>query len=499
MAQGSRTTVDESGSTEPPGERWRDEVASRIADELRPDPSTSRRAKVSSLLHAFRTQGIHCDIGDMKRALSAQGVVLDSPPPAISRRDVLDLRLDPDADADHGEPPLGVSGVRVSMWSPGLVGTFAPLPESDEPHPVPTGGVLWFDVDPRGDDPSEDDVRELTDRLKTSCIGLNKIMVRDLLTPDVQPKAETYGDERTGVRTVSIPALIAREVPDDDDGFDGVDEQLIVQMVELVIGPGWLITCWHRSRTLVGGGEVDHGPPLLREPFLGYVSYRWSQDAAVLSASAQLKDARDLAAYLARSLVATYGASLRRFQGWVSSWEVEFYKTLGDGANRVRATSLKSAAVEISNFLSLVGEFSRSVNAFKLAGEEMPNSTWFADHEDIADGDPEKAAPSKEGDALALSVDAATTKLAQLSEEIRADMDLLMLQSQARQQESSERLQGYLGKVTGLVLVPTFVAGLFGANTALPEGGTWAGFEIMVVLMVVSAAISYMVIRKLMR
>ncbi len=348
-------------------------------------------------------------------------------------------------------------------------------------------------------------MHELTARLKTWCPGLNKIMVRDLLTPDVQPKTETYGDERTGVRTISIPALIAREVPDDDDDFDEIDEQLIVQMVEMVIGPGWLITCWHRSRTLVGRGEVHDGLPLLQEPFMSYVSYRWTQDTKVRSGSGEPNGAGDLGAYLARSLVATYGASLRMFQRWVSSWEVEFYKTLGDQGGHASQSrpgerkTLKAAAVEISNFLSLVGEFSRSVNAFKLAGEEMPNDTWFAEHEGARKGDPTKTVHTDESAALTSSVDAATAKLAQLSEEIRADMDLLMLQSQARQQESSERLQGYLGKVTGLVLVPTFVAGLFGANTALPEGGTWAGFVIMVVLMVVSAAISYVVIRKLMR
>jgi hypothetical protein len=76
-------------------------------------------------------------------------------------------------------------------------------------------------------------------------------------------------------------------------------------------------------------------------------------------------------------------------------------------------------------------------------------------------------------------------------------MDLLMLHSQATQQESAERLQGYLGKVTGLVLVPTLVAGLFGANTQLPGLGSWMGFEIMLILMVLSAIAVYLAIHKL--
>jgi len=64
-------------------------------------------------------------------------------------------------------------------------------------------------------------------------------------------------------------------------------------------------------------------------------------------------------------------------------------------------------------------------------------------------------------------------------------------------QEATEKLQGYLSKVTGLVLVPTLVAGLFGANTRLPGGGSWMGFELMVLLMVVSAIAVYLVIRKM--
>ena len=72
-----------------------------------------------------------------------------------------------------------------------------------------------------------------------------------------------------------------------------------------------------------------------------------------------------------------------------------------------------------------------------------------------------------------------------------------MLQSSHVQQKSAERVQGYLGRVTGLVLVPTFVAGLFGANTALPGGGSWMGFEIMLVLMLISSVAVFFVLRRI--
>jgi hypothetical protein len=458
-------------------EWWR-EAANRIADELHHDRSQDRMAKVSSLLHAFRGQGVHCDIQDMVAALQEQGVAVEFGGKEISRRDVLDLALVGATEPSTTRGP----GIRVSEWRSGQVGRPEPFGGESDLIAHDEGVVWWFDVDPGDGDPSPDDVHRVTTALRPWCPEINELIVRDLLTPDALPKSETYGDERTGVRTVSVPALVSREIVDDDDDFDGVDEQLIIQIVELVVGPGWMVTCWHHSRTIVGGGEICLGPSLLREPFFSHVGHRWLTDAAEGP-----KDANELATYLSRSLVATYGASLRMLQRWVSSWEVNFYKTLGgpDGDPAERK-SLKDAAAEISNFLAIVGEFSRSVNAFRLAGDEMPNDTWFSG--------PESGEQAK---ALRSAVDAAADKLAQLYDEIRADMDLLTIQSQARQQEASERLQGYLGKVTGLILVPTFVAGLFGANTALPGQGSWGGFELMVVLMIVSAAVSYWVIRKL--
>jgi Mg2+ and Co2+ transporter CorA len=483
-------------------EHWRNLTARRISDELNIDPDRQRLAKVSSLLHAFSCPDVHSDVGDVISALRGQNVIVCSPSEHISRREVVELKLD-NASSPASAVPGHDGPVRFTRWRQGVAGAPEVLEGGGGPRSRREDEVFWFDVDPRGADPSIDSVHQLTTWLKPHCPGLKESMLRDLLTPDVQPKTETYGDERTGVRTVSVAALIAREIPDEDDGFDGVDEQLLTQMVELVVGPGWIITCWHPCKVLVGGGRVYASPALLREPFLAHVSHRWVNDPVDPSRSHVVKEASDLATYLARSLVATYGASLRMVQRWVSTWEVEFYQALGSHdddrghTGRDERKLLKEAATEISNFLSVVGEFSRSVNAFQLAGEEMPNKTWFT----TPAGQPEDAfgrrSTTEQAQAVASSVEAAVRKLTQLSDEIRADMDLLMIQSQARQQESSERLQGYLGKVTGLILVPTFVAGLYGANTALPGGGSWMGFDIMLLLMVASAAISYLFIRRI--
>ncbi len=61
-------------------------------------------------------------------------------------------------------------------------------------------------------------------------------MAKDLLAEDKQPKVETYGDEKDGVRGVSVAAVIAWELPGDELDDDGVSEELIFQIVEMVVG-----------------------------------------------------------------------------------------------------------------------------------------------------------------------------------------------------------------------------------------------------------------------
>ena len=67
-----------------------------------------------------------------------------------------------------------------------------------------------------------------------------------------------------------------------------------------------------------------------------------------------------------------------------------------------------------------------------------------------------------------------------------------LLHQFAKQQE---KLQGALALVTSVLLVPTFIAGFFGANTEVPGQGRWWGFSLMVILMVIGAAVTWALIR----
>jgi len=145
--------------------------------------------------------------------------------------------------------------------------------------------------------------------------------------------------------------------------------------------------------------------------------------------------------------------------------------------------------------LSMVGEFRRRLTAFSHARWWSLDKSWFPN---LSDPVEHSDRPAENGQVAALraAVDATEGDLDLLFQTIRADMDLLLLRSVGTQQESSERLHRQLAKVTALLLVPTLVGGIFGANTATPGGATWFGFELMIVLMIASSGVVYAVLRK---
>lgn len=498
------------------------QMADRVAAEVRHAHlrGESRLVKVTSLMSAFRRPGHPARINEVIRLLGERGIKIDSGwltdsgEISVRRPGLLELSLD---DSGKTREP-GAEEIQLSVWNPGTGMSPERDPASCDPPGV--GEVLWFNVEPPsaaalgganvepaqvGDSTAaaptsafELRVRDVSDQLREWCHGLDEEMVRDLLRQDVQPKVETYGDERDSVRSVSAVAVIARELPDPDD-YDGVTEQLVFQMVEMVVGDGWIVTCWHPSRIFSGTHEETAGPAMLRASFLNHVEHRWLHDGVADDRDPPIKTASDLGLYLTRSLVDTYGASHRMLERWVSSWEADFYAALATSVTKEKSQRMKNSAREITDLLAMVGEFRRRLTALQHARWATPDRTWFPALSDRDESVLDEEDQSPQASELADRLDSVDKKTTLLSEGIRADMDLLMLQVSATQQEQNERLQGYLAKVTGLVLVPTFVAGLFGANTRLPGGGSWVGFDLMVVLMVVSSIAVYLIMRRLAR
>ena len=97
--------------------------------------------------------------------------------------------------------------------------------------------------------------------------------------------------------------------------------------------------------------------------------------------------------------------------------------------------------------------------------------------------------------------------LDELSEAVRGSFELLASNATARQlqlaeeqREATTKIRSKLEIFTSLFLVPTVVAGFFGANTYLPGGNgehSMAGFEVMVTTMMLGSVLVYLVLRAL--
>lgn len=493
------------------------DTAARIVSEVRHAARSGQTTltKVTSLTHAFRGSETSVGIDDVMSELRRQDLRVKSgwdDAKRPNRTGVLELSV-----ANGSEEPPVSAGcddtIRVSEWSTERVTFERPLPDAVEP--ATPSVVRWFDVDPPstpfpcqtrnrffGDEEDSPGVHTVRDApeprvhhvwraLSARCTGLTEEMIRDLLRADLHPKVETYGNEKDGVRSVSVAAVIARELPSSVDS-DGVSEALVFQLVEILVGDGWLVTCWHPSRTFRGSSEEQPGPHVLRETFNSHVRHRW---LATEPKPPNRKTSGDLGLYLARSLADTYGASYRMMERWVEAWEINFFKSLNGQPDK--ASRLKEAAKEISNSLSMAAEFRRRISALEHARWLTSDKSWFPRLSDHGDSDNNEDARSEQSKALEASIDSEQTKLEHLTTDIRADIDLLMLQSAGLQQALSERLQERLGWVTGLVLVPTLIVGIFGANTELPGRDHWLGFGLMFAFMVISGIAVWFSIRRL--
>jgi hypothetical protein len=176
----------------------------------------------------------------------------------------------------------------------------------------------------------------------------------------------------------------------------------------------------------------------------------------------------------------------------------------------------------LHHLLALVNEFREPLNVFIHAGEVTANGSWFPGEAD-----------SERAERLRTLIQGAVAGLDDLSQTIRDEMTLatmigiqeqaeaskreasaraeaskreastqataiaLQRESAERQKLSDEHFQRQLEKMAALLLVPTLVASVFGANTAVPGGGAWIGFEVMIALMVLSAVAAFIYLRRL--
>ncbi|HEX8065758.1 MAG TPA: CorA family divalent cation transporter [Thermoleophilaceae bacterium] len=348
--------------------------------------------------------------------------------------------------------------VRIVECRPGEAP--AELPAGADARRNP-GAVVWVDVDLRhvGSDTAAA-ARELDALLEGVCPEVDEEMLDDLLTPDLWPRLKRYG----AIRAVSAASLAAED-PSDPASRAGT---LTFEVVEMLAGDGWLVTCWHSPRQFSGSeeqppyGELgDHGE-LART-----VEEEWVERGA--------RTAGDLGLIVLDHLVDTYPDVRRALSDWLEAWELDFYRRCETDAAPDRRTLIELRA--------LLFEFRKSVAVLNAPGGKA-RTYWFAD---VSDGEAAERLDDR--------VDRALRTANELSDRLRSALDLVQLQLSQVQGRRTERLHQKVEVIASVLLVPTLVAGTYGANTKFPGLNEGWGTVMMLVLMVVGGLGTFVVLR----
>jgi Mg2+ and Co2+ transporter CorA len=184
--------------------------------------------------------------------------------------------------------------------------------------------------------------------------------------------------------------------------------------------------------------------------------------------------AGDLGLAVLTELAATYTSAGRTLFAWHEAWELDFYR-------RKHATEIET----LHDLRQLGARFRVQLEALNQPGMSRdPRLVWFSHvSEDSA---------AERADDL---IDRALANLRSFSEVLRTSTDLVATMSFSEQSRRSEQFQEFATLVAAVLLVPTLVAGIYGANTRLPGEHDWSGFVVMLLAMVISAVATFGFIR----
>jgi Mg2+ and Co2+ transporter CorA len=172
-------------------------------------------------------------------------------------------------------------------------------------------------------------------------------------------------------------------------------------------------------------------------------------------------------------LACTCTATRRVLWAWHESWELDFYNK--------RHETERETLVALRREMR---EFRVRLEALNKPGVGRNKAlTWF-DH--VTDKDLAERVDDV--------IDRALANLRALGDVLRSSTDMFATESFSHQRQRAERFQELAGVVAAVLLVPTLVVGVFGANTRLPGEGSWSGFGYMACAMVLSAVVTHALI-----
>jgi hypothetical protein len=344
---------------------------------------------------------------------------------------------------------------RVSSWCPDERPCACAFGEVGEGR-----GFPWFEL--------VCDAGETADVLAAigpHCPGLTKEMLEDLLTPDDSPEGASYGDGE--IRLASTFSVLARRSEEKVERGKPLSAGVLeFQPVEILAGPGWLISCWHPTRTFQGAELIGEGPPGSAEKVFHAVRERWEHG--------RHGGAGDLGIAVMNEMVLSYATAHRELLSWLEDWELSLY--LDDGLdNQDELPELWGLMAMLRNWINLLDEPGIDSDIGKA---------WLpaTDHPAVIEVE----------QRIAKALDA----LAKLSETLRQSFGLLHVEQAEEERQHGEQMARRFEMVAAAFLVPTLIVGFYGANTWVPGQNKHWGFWVMVALLVLlSCAAVYGVTR----
>ena len=361
------------------------------------------------------------------------------------------------APAVASDDPTGVFDVH--LWRPSCRPERISLAEAPAIIAQSDSGVVVIDVSTTADPAT---LREVL-AAGTGTSELTQAMVEDLLSPDAVPRVLSYADGH--VESVS---MVGAEAIASHPGGGGELGSMIFRPIEVLCGDGWLISCCQGGTAYPADRSTSHLQDGC-DTTLACVEKRWCQGEYTTSG--------DLGVLLLHEVTCSFQRARNCLHEWIDTWERELFDR-GD-------IDLSRESRALSQLRTIISEFRRRLMAMNVPQDDA-QTAWFRT---VSDETIAKRADRQIDDSIA--------DLNELSASLRALFDLVHVKTAHRQQERSERLNRKLEFITVAFLVPTLVAGIFGANTAVPgeseaaqkAGTTWDGFIIMLVAMVVGAAL----------
>jgi hypothetical protein len=291
-------------------------------------------------------------------------------------------------------------------------------------------------------------------------------MLDDLLSPDDEPEGTRYDSGR--IRLASSFAVEARRFERKiERGRAQRSGVLIFGPVELLAGPGWLLTCWHPTRAFCGADQIefpDAGLPASGLDLSEAVAKRWQFSSC--------ETAGDLGILIMDELAVGYRAANWALGRWLQDWELSLY--VEDQLDN--PDELKLLWGEMAVFR----DWLTALNLPDFKAD--PDEAWLpASHTDLVEG-------------LDDRIDDALSRLGKLSDVMRSSFGILHVQQAEEERERRQELQERVELIAAIFLVPTLIVGFYGANTWVPGQGKHWGFWIMVAVLLICSITSVLLL-----